>query len=112
MTDAITVTPQSDLSGICLTQSKTGHVHSPRFTFPNSVTRTNRGPDYHWMIGHSIGAFMGLLGIQRDEVIVSEHTDPSTQERWWSLGTQHPCKLPKPKQTVKKIEGAQDAIDI
>ncbi len=64
------------------------------------------------MIGHSISAFMGLLGITRDEVIVTEHHDKATDERWWSLGTQHPCKLPMSKKTAKKIEGAQDAIDI
>ena len=113
MTDTITVTPQSDLSGIRLTQSKTGHVHSPKFTFPNEVTRTVRGPEYHWFIGHSIHAFMGLLGIDRDEVIVTEHHDKATDERWWSLGTKHPCALPKPP--AKKLpEGVSNAgvIDI
>ncbi len=124
MSDAIPFIPGVDLSGLRITQSHTGHCHSPWFTFdcdsvPSGIGRTVNyaGERYQWVKHASVEAFARYLGISSSDVFVSERADTSSPhfERWWRLGTKNPCRLPAPKISAPKPAKLSDgppAIDI
>lgn len=106
---AIPVTECPDFTGIQLSRSKTGHIHSPFFTFPYDKIRGFRkdepyygGAKYQYITGAAKSAFAALLGIGEHEVMVTEMKQPDG-ECWWRLGTQHPCELPR-----RKLEQAEN----
>lgn len=118
MSDVIPYSRDTDLSGLRLTQGRSGHVHSPFFTFDWETEWIKHPADcrsrYHSIIAQSKSAFTALLGIQENDVLVTERTDERTGERWWRLGTKNPTPLPKPRIETKsnKLQAGPPAIDI
>lgn len=98
--NAIAVTQPASFANIACTQSASGHVHSPWFTFPHEGVMDYAGYHYQSMRIASIRAFSGALGISVYEVFVTEKMDDESGERWWRLGTKKPAALPTPKKSV------------
>lgn len=116
MTDLVPVTPDTDLSDLRLERTANGHVVSPFFTY--DYEKYHRGPVYEiWSHFHSvrfrsIAAFAQALGIDPNEVVVSEIKDQVNGALKWRLGTQRPCKLPdKPALTqAERMHAIQKLI--
>lgn len=101
-------------AGMRLSLTRNGHVVSPMFTYDcrdeiehGRMTYYPEGK-FHQIKAAARDAFASILGIQENEVIVSEI--PKDGEIWWRLGTAHKCPLPKPKQPL--LNAGNLCIDI
>lgn len=98
MTESPTVYQGAE--SIRLTQSRTGHIHSPMFTYDCRAEMEHGKMTYypqsqfHEIKHAAVAAFAAALNIHELEVLVSEI--PKDGEIWWRLGTVHRCELPKP----------------
>lgn len=112
---------KTDLRGIRFTQSVTGHVHSPWFTYDysgdlNSDGQINYGyGQWARVIDASKSAFASVLGINGSpgrDVIVTEREDHDKRtmkvEKMWRLSTKNPCKLPSSNSAPSLASGAID----
>jgi hypothetical protein len=112
--EAISISKAPDFSGITLTQSAIGHVHSPWFSFDwhrgiQGEQIYDIGGKYHEIKDQAVRAFSGVLGIDRGNVIVTEKVFPGEYDQFWRLGTKGPCKMPVAKITAKQ---KPEAIEI
>ena len=116
------VTPASDFAAMQFSRSKSGHIHSPWWSF-EWRTYDKQGPYtpgsyFHYLRVQSMNAFASALGLQERDVICSQRENNVTGELEWRIGTIHPCELPKTQaermrkieRVVKQVEGP--AIDI
>lgn len=121
------VTPDDDFSGIQFSRSKSGHIHSPWWTYRwrdyDKVSPYTIGSFFHGLRSRSQFAFACALGLKESDVICSQRENAETGELEWRIGTIHPCALPKPRLSqvermlaieglVKQVEGDGPAIDI
>lgn len=109
------VTPTSDFTGIRFSRSKTGHVHSPWFTYNwrkyDPVSPYTPGSYFHWLKEQSMDAFASALGLQKEDTICSQRENPKTMELEWRIGTIQPHREHLPPGPMKLNAGAP-AIDI
>lgn len=108
------VTPDFDFTGIRFTRSKTGHVHSPWWSYDwrkyNDHSPYTIGSHFHWLRERSMDAFASTLGLQHEDVICSQRENQQTMELEWRIGTIHPHRAHLPPGPMKLNAG--EAIDI
>lgn len=116
MSEIVPVSRGHDFSGLRLTQSATGHVHSPWFSFHIPMTGAiySIGSQYHDVLNQSKEAFASILGIKARDVVVMErqHHSHVIGDREWRLGTPRPMQLPQVRKTPRELPENQGAIDI
>ncbi len=113
---------KTDMAAMHFTQSKTGHVHSPWFTFDWMREAGAGQPVHGWfnsrtsnIVNAARAAFAGVLGVDVDATIATVMPPApgadNPHETKWRVSTQHPCALPNPpKPRVTMARG--DEIEI
>lgn len=111
----VSVTPQGDFAAMQFSRSKTGHVHSPWWSY--NWRKYDKGPSpyiagsyFHHLRSRSMSAFAYALGLRERDVFCSQRENAQTSELEWRIGTINPCELPKPKKP--KLNTGLPAIDI
>ena len=109
MDNAITLSSHPDFSGLSLTQSGTGHIHTPFFSFTPNGDAHKDEMLYQRLRYASGRAFASLLNIRDDEMMFSVRYEKDGSA-FWSWGTAKPMRLPESLRNKKKADSL--AIDV
>lgn len=104
--EVVEVAPGERFAGLGFTRSKSGHIHSPWWSYYwkkyNPHGPYQWGSHFHSLKDASVSAFSSALGVDPYYVVVSVRTNPIDGQLEWRCGTAHPHDLPKLQSDARK----------